>query len=135
MQKIEAVIQPSKLDVKDALLVGIEGMTILKRAAMAPEGHTSSTAAANTQSICSPRSNSKWSYPTNWLRKPYRPFFPPRAAARSATARSSSRKSTKPSAFATTSAARQHCKWQVRRPCKNDFLILTGEFTLSDLSS
>ena len=43
MQKIEAVIQPSKLDaVKDALLeIGIEGMTILEaRGQGRPKGHT-----------------------------------------------------------------------------------------------
>ena len=43
MQKIEAVIQPSKLDaVKDALLeVGIEGMTILEaRGHGRQKGHT-----------------------------------------------------------------------------------------------
>jgi len=58
MLKIEAVLQPSKLDaVKDALLeAGIEGMTILEAAATAARRATpSSTAAANTPLTFCPR--------------------------------------------------------------------------------
>ena len=50
MQKIEAIIQPSKLDaVKEALIeIGVEGITILEaRGHGRQKGHTSSTAAAN----------------------------------------------------------------------------------------
>ena len=55
MQKIEAVIQPSKLDaVKDALVeIGVEGMTIPRRAAMGGRrGTRSSTAGASTRWTC-----------------------------------------------------------------------------------
>ena len=58
MLKIEAVLQPSKLDaVKDALLeAGIEGMTILEaRGHGRQKGHTEFIAAVNIRWIFCPR--------------------------------------------------------------------------------
>ena len=66
MLKIEAVIQPAKLDaVKEALIeAGIEGITILEARGQAARRATpSSIAAANTPSICCPRSRSRSSSP------------------------------------------------------------------------
>ena len=55
MQKIEAVIQPSKLDaVKDALVeIGVEGMTITEaRGQGGRRGIRSSIAGGSTRSTC-----------------------------------------------------------------------------------
>ena len=58
MKKIEAIIQPFKLDeVKEALkAIGIDGMTIRKCAATAARKATKRfTAGRNTTSTCCPR--------------------------------------------------------------------------------
>ncbi len=55
MQKIEAIIQPSRLDaVKEALIeIGVEGMTILEaRGHGRQKGHTEFYGAASTRWIC-----------------------------------------------------------------------------------
>ena len=66
MQKIEAIIQPSKLDaVKEALIeIGVEGITILEaRGHGRQKGTQSSIAAANMPSMSCPKSNWKSSSP------------------------------------------------------------------------
>ena len=63
MKKIEAVIQPYKLDeVKDALIkIGVEGITVSEvRDTGARKATPKSIAAPNTRLICYPRSSLKW---------------------------------------------------------------------------
>ncbi len=73
MQKIEAVIQPSKLDaVKDALVeIGISGMTISNiRGHGRQKGHTEIYRGRGSPSIYYPRSSWNWWYRTNCSTRP-----------------------------------------------------------------
>jgi len=63
MQKIEAVIQPSKLDaVKDALVeAGVSGITICEaRGHGRQKGHTEFYRGREYAWICSPKLNWRW---------------------------------------------------------------------------
>ena len=65
MKKIEAVIQPFKLDdVREALKgIGINGMTIYDvRGHGRQKGHKRSTADRSTKSTCCPKSSSRRSF-------------------------------------------------------------------------
>jgi len=112
MTKVEAIIQPSKLDaVKDVLLeIGVEGMTISDvRGHGRQKGIPSIIADANTRSIFCPRSSWNWCCPMNAWKRWSLPSCarPPRG--RSVTEKSSCRKWMKPFASATRSAGPQLC--------------------------
>ncbi len=113
MQKIEAVIQPSKLDaLKDALLaIGVEGMTILEARGQGAKRVTpSSIADASIRLIFCPRSRSKPWFRTSCWRRLFRPSSRRQEQERSGTAKSLSPGSMKPSVSATATAARLRFK-------------------------
>ena len=108
MLKIEAVLQPSKLDaVKDALLeAGIEGMTILEaRGHGRQKGHTEFYRGREYTVDLLPKVKIELVVHDGSKTRRSRPSTAPRAPAASATARSSSAASTTLSASATTNAA------------------------------
>ena len=68
MKKIEAIVQPFKLEeVREALkAIGVDGMTISDvRGHEARRATKRRTAARNITSICCPSSNSSWWWPMN----------------------------------------------------------------------
>jgi hypothetical protein len=92
MKKIEAVIKPFKLDeVKEALQeIGVQGMTVLEAKGYGRQkGHSELYRGRNTLLIFCRKSKSNWSWPTTWPLLRWKPSRPPRARARSVTARSS----------------------------------------------
>ena len=121
MLKIEAVLQPSKLDaVKDALLeAGIEGMTILEaRGHGRQKGHTEFYRGREYTVDLLPKVKIELVVHDEMKDKAIRPSWARPAPAASATAKSSSAASTKPSASATTSAAKRRCSHPAKRCCR-----------------
>jgi hypothetical protein len=93
MKKIEAIIQPFKLDeVKEALKsIGIDGMTITEvRGHGRQKGHKEVYRGQEYNVDLLPKVKLELVVPSSASKKSSRPSPPPRAPARSATARSSS---------------------------------------------
>ena len=117
MLKIEAILQPSKLDaVKDALLeAGIEGMTILEaRGHGRQKGHTEFYRGREYTVDLLPKVKIELVVTDEMKEKAIAGHrSAPPAPAASATERSSSAASRKPSASATTNAAKppSSCLW------------------------
>ena len=110
MLKIEAILQPSKLDaVKDALLeAGIEGMTILEaRGHGRQKGHTEFYRGREYTVDLLPKVKIELVVPDELKEKTIQAISAPPAPAASATEKSSSAASRKRSASATTSAAKR----------------------------
>ena len=115
MLKIEAVIQPSKLDaVKDALLeAGIEGMTILEaRGHGRQKGHTEFYRGREYTVDLLPKVKIEMVVPDEMKEKAIQAIWAPRRTGRIGDGKSSSAASKKPSASATTSGAKLRCRLQ-----------------------
>src|SRR5882757_3476640 len=112
MQKIEAVIQPSKLDaVKDALVeIGVEGMTITEaRGHGRQKGHTEFYRGREYSVDLLPKVKLELVVSDEMLEKAIHAIITTARTGKIGDGRSSSRRSTRQSASGTTNEARSPC--------------------------